>query len=500
MRDSADVRKDDGVDAPSARGKGFALGALILLASSSMLFHESASWALGFGEVFGASVNLRAYSCNAHSLGLVFGYAITQVSAARLKSCALDLRFWIVFYFVQCASVILFYGILDGVWPSSGIVVIQFVGAASGATIFVVCAQIVGRFDPWEFLLAVMAVLAGTTIVVQGLFGVLETSVPLAVSELLHVAMVAASGACMLGALRKGSCFRAVYEKRDFLPIRSEERHPMPCWRLFAIVGAYACVFGFMHVVPLAVPLGVFSRVVTFLLGVAAALALFVWTVRAKDAVDVSHIWNRFYRFVFPVVVVAALLGPLTVGSEFLPALVMQSWALFYFDALLATASYAVCRAIDAAPSQVFARAFLIRSVGFLVGNLIGMAVHEGFALGMFEMCIIATFEFVLLAAVTFNMNSERYAKTVWGLLPHQDPRGKFDRQLLDRCSAMVRECGLTEREAEVLAMLARGKRPKEVGEELVVSVATVRSHVQAIYSKTGVHSHDELMRLIGGR
>ena len=31
----------------------------------------------------------------------------------------------------------------------------------------------------------------------------------------------------------------------------------------------------------------------------------------------------------------------------------------------------------------------------------------------------------------------------------------------------------------------------------LVVSVATVRSHVHAIYTKTGVHSSDELLKLV---
>ena len=47
------------------------------------------------------------------------------------------------------------------------------------------------------------------------------------------------------------------------------------------------------------------------------------------------------------------------------------------------------------------------------------------------------------------------------------------------------------------LALLARGKRPKEISEDLVVSVATVRSHVQAIYSKTKVHSYESLVHLV---
>ena len=56
---------------------------------------------------------------------------------------------------------------------------------------------------------------------------------------------------------------------------------------------------------------------------------------------------------------------------------------------------------------------------------------------------------------------------------------------------------GLTDREAEILEYLVAGKRPKEISEMLVVSITTVRSHVRAIYAKTGVHSHGELMHLL---
>ena len=51
--------------------------------------------------------------------------------------------------------------------------------------------------------------------------------------------------------------------------------------------------------------------------------------------------------------------------------------------------------------------------------------------------------------------------------------------------------------EAEILEYLVAGKRPKEISEMLVVSITTVRSHVRAIYAKTGVHSHGELMHLL---
>ena len=152
----------------------------------------------------------------------------------------------------------------------------------------------------------------------------------------------------------------------------------------------------------------------------------------------------------------------------------MQACALYYFDALLAMACSVISRAINAAPSQIFGRAFLIRSVGFLLGNLVGMEVHENLVLDTAAFSVIGTAVFVLLVLVTFNMNSEKYAKTVWGLLPHEDPRGRYERTRDERCSALADQFGLTERETEVLRLLARNKRPREISDVLVVSVATV--------------------------
>ncbi len=57
----------------------------------------------------------------------------------------------------------------------------------------------------------------------------------------------------------------------------------------------------------------------------------------------------------------------------------------------------------------------------------------------------------------------------------------------------------LSNRETEVLAKLAEGKRPQEVAELLFISQHTVRNHIRAIYSKLDVHSQVELLRKVLG-
>ena len=65
------------------------------------------------------------------------------------------------------------------------------------------------------------------------------------------------------------------------------------------------------------------------------------------------------------------------------------------------------------------------------------------------------------------------------------------------RTRSVSQTYGLTEREQEVLMLLARGHGRKYVADHLQVSLNTVRSHSRNIYAKLGIHSHPELMALL---
>jgi two-component system NarL family response regulator len=58
----------------------------------------------------------------------------------------------------------------------------------------------------------------------------------------------------------------------------------------------------------------------------------------------------------------------------------------------------------------------------------------------------------------------------------------------------------LTERELEILGLLAQGKESQAIADELTISANTVRTHLQNIFSKLGVHSKLEAVATANAR
>ena len=65
------------------------------------------------------------------------------------------------------------------------------------------------------------------------------------------------------------------------------------------------------------------------------------------------------------------------------------------------------------------------------------------------------------------------------------------------RCERLARIHGLSDREFDVLELLAKGHTRVSVAKRLYVSENTVRVHVKNIYAKLGIHSKQQLIDLV---
>lgn len=69
---------------------------------------------------------------------------------------------------------------------------------------------------------------------------------------------------------------------------------------------------------------------------------------------------------------------------------------------------------------------------------------------------------------------------------------------LAETCTSVAMQCSLTKREGDVLLLLAQRKTLAQISDDLVVSLATVKTHTHNIYKKLGVHSKQELYQFLG--
>ena len=74
---------------------------------------------------------------------------------------------------------------------------------------------------------------------------------------------------------------------------------------------------------------------------------------------------------------------------------------------------------------------------------------------------------------------------------------GGREERLESVCQQLAERGGLTTRETEVLALLARGRNARFIMDELHVTRNTAKAHIAHIYVKLGVHSHQELLSCV---
>ncbi|WP_303249797.1 response regulator transcription factor [uncultured Slackia sp.] len=80
------------------------------------------------------------------------------------------------------------------------------------------------------------------------------------------------------------------------------------------------------------------------------------------------------------------------------------------------------------------------------------------------------------------------------------DATARLHALISQRCEEVADRYGLSPREREVFACMARGRTRAGIQEDLVLSGNTVKTHVAHIYAKLDVHDRQEMMALLLGR
>lgn len=115
-------------------------------------------------------------------------------------------------------------------------------------------------------------------------------------------------------------------------------------------------------------------------------------------------------------------------------------------------------------------------------GDATSLAVH-----------VAAGLAFALPTGALILMSNEN-PSLAWGAIKPGTSSSADETPLFRKIAS---DHGLSNRETEVVAMLARGRNKKYVSQELGVSEETVKTHMGNIYRKLQIHSHQELIDLV---
>lgn len=132
-------------------------------------------------------------------------------------------------------------------------------------------------------------------------------------------------------------------------------------------------------------------------------------------------------------------------------------------------------------------------------------SLMDSYGLATGEAGLVVTMLTVLLVvAVTMILLSERELSSKWGIsflgggASVEDKAIIKKEELANRCHEVSKKYGLSQREEEVLLLLAQRKTVGTIERELFIANGTAKTHIRHIYKKLDVHSRDDLVELLG--
>lgn len=247
------------------------------------------------------------------------------------------------------------------------------------------------------------------------------------------------------------------------------------------------------------------------------ALALLFWVSVMHRELDFGGTWRIILILMVSVLMFEPLISD-ALAHSLLLALVRTAHALLIvFFLFLAVAD--VARHSSYNPLAVYCAGWLSYVVPFAAGSVLGTLISHG-AWAPF-VPITAAWALVVIALVLLDDRSlgnqlifaelnegaeedtpiTRAIATQRAIHGEARADGAANTALRDvlheRTARLAARGGLTEREAEILELLARGHGKARIAETFLIAENTVRSHTKHIYAKLDVHSKQELLDLV---
>lgn len=234
----------------------------------------------------------------------------------------------------------------------------------------------------------------------------------------------------------------------------------------------------------------------TALIHTYAAVALFLAVALGLIAVLMRFEGGKRYanRFVVPLIAVGLLLVPLLGSGEQALAFACVIAGTSVFDAFVYSSFAERVQTTGISPLRLFAWGQLIIQAAILAAYVLGNALAGSGAMWVSGICLALVF-FIIVGG-RFDLYSGEERRVVTGVDIEGGPNAfGVEAYPPTDCSLFARACGYSNREEEILGLIARGLNAPAIADRLCIAPSTVKTHLAHMYRKADVANRQELLK-----
>ena len=260
-----------------------------------------------------------------------------------------------------------------------------------------------------------------------------------------------------------------------------------------------------------AAPIGALVFLFFFLVRFCLAFATVGWIGSspgqgASAASQVASMLGMVLAGVVALVVAVYCWNPAGLVAYPFALLFMLLCALFMTSAAQGRMALAAVAFVNMVQATLFALALALPHLADRAGECGGMGASAGalLACSLGTTCASIGFKclpsavFALLVGCALLVLGAAFMAFIVRSNDAEGPAGADSTGCWEAAVRMARAYGLTPRESDIFVLMAQRYASAEIAEALVVSMATVRTHVRNIYAKIDVHSAKEFHALVG--
>lgn len=146
------------------------------------------------------------------------------------------------------------------------------------------------------------------------------------------------------------------------------------------------------------------------------------------------------------------------------------------------------------------AMAYALPRFGLFIGLNVALLFNVGDGTDIARTTTVAFFLLYLIFMAVWFANTHERRRALKEMQAAYEELGRFTKESGDYrknlAEELAAEHGLTNRESDILQLLAQGRDAAYISETLYLSRNTVKSYQKSIYAKLGVHSKQEIIEL----